>query len=333
MNKKQLKTFHKALNQWYQTHGRHDLPWRKTADPYAILVSEMMLQQTQVKTVLERFYHPFLHRFPTLASLAIASSDEVMQQWQGLGYYRRARYLHAAAKQSTPKLPQDYDGLIALPGVGKNTAHALLALAYQQPYSVMEANVKRVLCRIFALRKPTEKELWEHAATLLDRQQPFDYNQAMMDLGSMLCTPKRPQCRACPARSACAGQSSPETFPEPRQQKAIPTRQQQVLIIEDSQGRVYATPRDGEFLHGLYQFVELEPDESTINLNGQECPHHTWEPLGIITQVYSHFKQESHLFRLVYTGAHLSRHWHTQKQLAALPLSNKEVKIRELLCI
>ena len=189
-----LAEFHRKLHAWYEAHGRHDLPWRTTADPYAIYISEIMLQQTQVKTVLERFYFPFLKRFPTLQSLADAPQADVMKHWEGLGYYRRAANLHKAAKQAAPSMPDSVEGLLSLSGIGQNTAHAVAAFAYKLPVPVLEANVKRVVARIFALETPTPNQWWDAAWALLNTDNPFDYNQAMMDLGSAICTPKA---RAC----------------------------------------------------------------------------------------------------------------------------------------
>lgn len=326
-----ITQFHQSLHQWYQKNGRKDLPWRHTEDPYHILVSEMMLQQTQVKTVLERFYHPFLRRFPTLQSLADASLEEVMQQWQGLGYYRRAKFLHQVAQRSAPYLPKTYDELIELPGIGKNTAHALLALAYKQPYPVMEANVKRIICRVFALQDPKEKQLWDYAYKLLDVAEPFDYNQAMMDIGALVCTPKAPKCDVCPTSHICEGKAQPELYPAPKEKKQTPIRKQRILVIEDTDGFTYLTPRSGEFLHGLYQFVELDEMEDVIELNGQLYPERSWQYMGAVEQTYSHFKQYAQIYRLVYHDAHESDGWHGENRLHALPISKKEEKILKLL--
>src|SRR5262249_17261464 len=180
-------------------------PWRNTRDAYHIYISEIMLQQTQVKTVLERFYMPFLKQFPTIEKLTNAPQKDVLKAWQGLGYYNRAINLHEATKQCEHALPKTPEALAALPAIGKNTANAIPAFAYHPPGAVMEANVKRVLSRIFAMKTPDEKTLWEKAATLLDRNEPFDYNQAMMDLGSMVCTKRAPKCRECPASGICVG--------------------------------------------------------------------------------------------------------------------------------
>src|SRR5471030_2980369 len=173
-----IQAFHQHLHQWYNLHGRKQLPWRTTDDPYAIYISEIMLQQTQVKTVLERYYFPFLQRFPTLAALTAAPQDDVLNAWQGLGYYNRALNLHKAAKRCGEQLPGTAEALMSLPGIGRNTAHAIAAFGYRQPVTVMEANVRRVLSRIFALSCPDEKTLWDKAGALLDKGNPFDYNQA-----------------------------------------------------------------------------------------------------------------------------------------------------------
>src|SRR5262249_10913239 len=153
--------------------------------------------------VLERYYFPFLERFPTLAHLAKAERDNVLRAWQGLGYYNRAANLHEAAKKCAPALPKDVASLMELPGIGRNTAHAIAAFAYRQPVAVMEANVRRVLARIFAMEQLVENDLWEKAHALLDSAASFDYNQAMMDIGAMICTKRAPHCTECPAQVIC----------------------------------------------------------------------------------------------------------------------------------
>ena len=185
-----LEGLHETLLKWYENHGRHALPWRRTRDPYRIWISEIMLQQTQVRTVLERFYFPFLERFPTLQSLAAAPLDDVLKQWEGLGYYTRAKNLHKAAQMCAPFLPETAEGLQSLPGVGKSTAHAVAAFAYGIPVPILDANVKRILFRYHARRSAGEKELWELAEKLFDPHHPFEFNQAMMDIGATLCLPK-----------------------------------------------------------------------------------------------------------------------------------------------
>ena len=252
MKQESIAEFHQQLQRWYAAYGRQELPWRQTRDPYAIYVSEVMLQQTQVKTVLERYYFPFLDAFPTLNALAAAEEEAVLKRWQGLGYYNRAINLHRAAKACAPRLPQTYDALIGLPGIGKNTAHAILAFAYHQPVAVLEANVKRVIARIAALPNPTPAQLWQNAAQLLDHAHPFDYNQAMMDLGATICTPKTPNCTACPAQQICKGQHAPLHFPKRQTKPVIPTRHRHITVLRSPQARFLMQRRSGKFLNGLY---------------------------------------------------------------------------------
>jgi len=221
---------HKNIQIWYQTHGRHDLPWRTTADPYHIYLSEVMLQQTQVKTVLERYYIPFLKKFPTLKALSNAPLDDILKVWEGLGYYNRAKNLHSTAQLLTqgqtrgyaPTLPSNIEELVKLPGIGKNTAHAVATFAYNKPVPIMEANVKRILCRLHTLKTPTNKELWNIAYDLVDKENPFDYNQAMMDIGATLCTPKNPSCQVCPLCDICQGQDEPTLYPT-KKKRIVPT--------------------------------------------------------------------------------------------------------------
>ena len=202
-----------SLLHWYRKNGRHDLPWRTTNQPYHIYLSEIMLQQTQVKTVLERFYFPFLQRFPTLRDIACADVDDVLKMWEGLGYYTRARNLHTAAQKCDGELPKNAYELLLLPGIGRSTAHAIAAFAYKEALPILDANVKRILHRYFALRERNEKNLWEHSYTLLDSKHPFEYNQAMMDVGATICLPKKPLCELCPFESTCQGKSTPLALP------------------------------------------------------------------------------------------------------------------------
>lgn len=289
-----------------------------------------MLQQTQVDTVLNRYYHPFLKHFPTLTVLKNAPAESVMHAWQGLGYYRRAGFLHETAKRSAPKLPTDIIALMALPGIGRNTAHALLAFAYHQPFAVMEANVKRIISRIFALEIPTENQLWQAAESLLNRAEPFNHNQAMMDLGTMICTPAQPKCELCPANTLCKGKANPLRYPQKKAKKTAPIRKQQILMVQDSNGKIYARPREGKLLGGLYQFIELESDITTIKLNSNIAPKSSWKKLGNVQQKYSHFTLNAEIFMLNYHGAHAAKNWYSMSDLPKLPWSNAEKKILQL---
>jgi A/G-specific adenine glycosylase len=342
-----LKSFHTRLHEWYAQHGRKDLPWRKTRDPYAIYISEIMLQQTQVATVLERYYFPFLKRFPTLSALASAPQDAVLSAWQGLGYYNRAINLHKAAKACGGMLPDTVEALHSLPGVGRNTAHAVAAFAYHQPLAVMEANVKRVLSRIFALSAPREEELWEKAHALLDRRTPFDYNQAMMDIGATICRKRAPLCSECPANGICAGKATPESYPAPKAKKTVPVRQKHIYVLQNDEGKYFATLRKTRFLNGLYHFVEIDsssrrkPGSSKApwarhsTIRAADAAH--WIPASTgmtyvdrICQQYSHFTLEAEVY-LVEIKSSEGKHWYSLPQLKKLPVSMAEKKILALL--
>jgi len=322
-----IRVFHRNLHQWYNAHGRKDLPWRNTRDPYAIYISEIMLQQTQVKTVLERYYFQFLSRFPTLSALASAKQTEILSAWQGLGYYNRALNLHETARRCGNQLPGDVESLMALPGIGRNTAHAVAAFAFRQPVAVMEANVRRVLSRIFALQNPSEPELWEKAGQLLDKNHPFDYNQAMMDIGATICKKRAPLCHSCPAETICQGKTAPELYPAAKTIKSPPVREKRIVVLQ-SGDRYYASPRRTRFLNGLHHFIEIDADTTHIALNNRE--YALDKPLGHIRQQYSHFTLSAEVFLLVVpllTG----KNWHSRAAMLKLPVSMAERKIMTLL--
>ncbi|MDD2452044.1 A/G-specific adenine glycosylase [Sulfurovum sp.] len=270
-----MKNLHLTIRTWYRDNGRHTLPWRNTEEPYYIYLSEVMLQQTQVKTVLERYYFPFIERFPTLKALGEAELDEVLKAWEGLGYYTRARNLHKTATLVS-ELPADIDALIRLPGIGKNTAHAIAAFAFRQPVPIMEANVKRILCRLHKLENPTERELWGYAYSLVDRENPFDYNQAMMDIGATVCLPKSAECERCPLESICQGKEAPWRYPV-KKKRTVPTREEHV-VVHSCNGRLSLHQRSGKFLHGLWGFESIE------------VPPCAAEYLGEVSHTYTHFK-------------------------------------------
>ncbi len=325
-----LHTFHEALLAWYNTHGRHNLPWRQTDDPYPIWISEVMLQQTQVATVRERFYAPFLKQFPTIEVLAAAPESAVMKAWEGLGYYSRARNLHKAAKalaaqaktlrKNKAALPATASELLALSGIGRNTAHAILAFAYHQPVAILEANVKRVVARIFACTHPTDEQLWAHAESLLNPTHPFDHNQAMMDLGSMVCTPKTPHCTACPAATLCAGKHAPLNYPAPKAKKSVPTRHVAITVREDKNGKLYLEQRGAKLLGGLWGFPQ----------SAHDVPPTTHHSLGKVTHIYSHFKLVAHVEHCITAPQKSERGWFNPAEIATLALSKLDHKILAL---
>jgi A/G-specific adenine glycosylase len=309
-----MQKIHQKLHLWYAQNGRHDLPWRKTEDPYHIYLSEVMLQQTQVKTVLERYYFPFLEKFPTLQALADAPLDEVLKMWEGLGYYTRAKNLHKAAQIAAPELPRTYDGLLALPGIGKNTASAICAFAYRQKRAVMEANVRRILCRLYVLDDPKEDELIQKANALLDNSNPFDYNQAMMDIGTMVCSLKNPFCCKCPFEEICQARAlGCYDFPVKKSRK-VPTRKE-IVVVEFYQQKVKLIQREGRFLHGLWGFP------SSDNAKG--------ESIGEVRHQYTHFKLELSLF--LFHCKEEKRNMFTREEIEDLALSTVDRKIVRLL--
>lgn len=319
--KAHLPSVHRKLHRWYQAHGRRTLPWRNVPDPYAVYVSEIMLQQTQVKTVLERFYAPFLAQFPTIEALAAAPQQAVMKAWEGLGYYTRARNLHMAAKQTGKALPATVEGLLALPGIGRNTAHAVACFGFGVAVPVMEANVKRVLCRVFAMKAVDEKALWEHAGELLDRANPFDYNQAMMDIGAMICTKRAPRCAECPLAGICQGRAAPEEYPAPKARKQTPIRERVIVVYQDKTGKFYVRQRESRFLGGLWGFIEYEhpPHLPSARLIGQ------------VQQVYSHFTLQAQVLLMHATPPEKGGTWATREALSHLPLSKADTKVVALL--
>ena len=278
---KPLAHIHENIQNWYQKHGRLDLPWRNTDNLYYIYISEVMLQQTQVKTVLERYYLPFIKRFPTLKALGEAPLDDVLKMWEGLGYYNRAKNLHQTATL-VEILPQKIDKLITLPGIGKNTAHAIAAFAFKQPVPVMEANVKRILCRLYRLEDPGEKQLWQIADKMLDRLHSFNYNQAMMDIGAMICLSGNPKCESCPLMDFCKGKENPDLYPA-KKKKVAPLKKQNILV-RIYKNKLALTQRKTKLLHGLWGF------ESTDTL---PC---TAKCIGEVSHAYSHFKLQCKVF-------------------------------------
>ncbi len=231
-----------AVLAWFDRHGRHDLPWQRPATPYRVWVSEVMLQQTQVATVIP-YFERFTGRFPDVAALAAADLDEVLHLWSGLGFYARARNLHRAARllanEHGGTFPERLDEVTALPGIGRSTAGAILSLARGQRHAILDGNVKRVLARFHGVpgwpgETSVSRELWAHAEAYTPEIRVRDYNQAMMDLGAPPCVPRRPKCEACPVSMGCRAraQSEPECYPGRKPARAKPVRQTRMLLIE-----------------------------------------------------------------------------------------------------
>jgi len=265
-----MTPFARALLNWYAAHGRTNLPWQRDRDPYRIWVSEVMLQQTQVATVIP-YYERFMARFPSIVALAAAEEDAVLQHWTGLGYYARARNLHRAARcvmsAHAGVFPRDLAAVRALPGIGESTAGAILAFAFDAPHAILDGNVKRVLARHFAVAGAPQtpavaRALWALARAHTPQTHTARYNQAIMDLGATVCT-RSPRCARCPVATTCAAraQDAVRDYPSPRVRRVLPVRQVRMLLVRDAGGAVLLQRRAPNGIWGgLWSFPECAPE-------------------------------------------------------------------------
>ncbi len=310
----------RPLLRWYDRQAR-DLPWRRTSDPYAIWVSEIMLQQTQVETV-KPYYERFLRRFPTVQRLARARLDTVLKQWEGLGYYSRARNLHRAAQHIVTRygghVPQAKTDLLGLPGIGAYTAGAIASIAFGGREPVVDGNVTRVLCRVFRLctdprDSTTRAEIWRIAEGLLPVKRVGDFNQALMELGSEVCLPRAPRCSECPLRRVCEAKRHGEETVLPLRQprKKIPSYTIVVGVIHDRHGRVLIDKRKPEgLLGGLWEFPGgKKKSGETLQAALRREVHEELgihirveEPLAVVDHAYSHFRIRMHAFACKYVS-------------------------------
>ncbi len=296
----------RSLLAWYAHTGR-DLPWRRSRDPYEIWISEIMLQQTQVKTVIP-YYERWLEQFPTVATLAAASQQQVLKLWQGLGYYARARNLHRAAQviveQHDGTFPADFETVLALPGIGQTTAGGILSAAFNQPVPILDGNVKRVLARLSGLDVPPNralKPLWKLSGTLLDPDESRNFNQAFMDLGATICTPKHPACLLCPWMSHCQANrlNMQNELPVTESRGPLPHKVIGVAVIRDQAGQILIDRRRQEgLLGGLWEFPggKVEPGETIEACIKREIQEElgieieVGDRLIVIDHAYSHFR-------------------------------------------
>lgn len=262
-----LDGLRRAILDHYDRTAR-DLPWRTDTDPYRVLVSEIMLQQTRVETVT-RYYEPWLERFPTVEALASAHEDEVLKAWEGLGYYRRARNLHAAARMVAERhggeIPAEPDELRSLPGVGEYTSGAVASIAFDRPAPAVDGNVRRVLARLFDDEHARPAWLRRVATRLLSEERPGDWTQALMELGATVCTPRSPACDVCPVASRCQARRAGTVSerPAPPLRRAVPSRQIG-LVVFHSEGRALLQKRpDDGLLGGMWAFPELLRDDGS----------------------------------------------------------------------
>jgi A/G-specific adenine glycosylase len=342
----QIAKIQKKLLQWYRKNGR-ELPWRMTRDPYAIWISEIMLQQTQVATVIP-YYQKFLKLFPTVRHLAKADLSKVLKVWEGLGYYSRARNLHRASRLISNhfhgRVPDQPKDLLTLPGIGRYTAGAILSIAFNKAAPILDGNVKRVISRLVAVsdnpaQGKTEARLWHLSESLLPKGHAGSFNQGLMDLGATICSPKEPQCPLCPLRDLCKGQTSgdPERFPAKPLKKKIPHIEAiSAVILKNGKVLLQQRPPEG-LLGGLWEFpnwpVEGEKDlkecltykvRSEIGLNVK-----SEEPIGSFQQTFSHFKLTLQVFHCRPLNRKVRGKWVPIQKLHTLPMSRIHRRIAE----
>ena len=293
-------SFAQRVLAWFDEHGRKHLPWQQDVTPYKVWVSEIMLQQTQVTTVIP-YFERFMTSFPSVYALANASQDDVLHHWTGLGYYARARNLHKAAKvlvdEHGGEFPSDIDAVIALPGIGRSTAGAILSLSRNERHPILDGNVKRVLARYYAIagwpgQKSVENALWEVAERNTPLKRCGNYTQVMMDLGAMVCTRSKPKCDACPLQTDCIAyaQGAQADYPGKKPKKTLPVKSTFMMVAQFNQ-QVYLEQRPPTGLWGgLYGFIEVASVEegiSTLQDKGIEVAH--TQMLERFRHTFSHF--------------------------------------------
>lgn len=295
--------FSARLVAWHAAEGRHSLPWQVARTPYRVWVSEIMLQQTQVATVIP-YFERFMQCFPDVFTLAAADVDEVLHYWSGLGYYARGRNLHRAARMLVAshqgEFPEDIEAVVALPGIGRSTAGAILALSRNARHPILDGNVKRVLTRHFAVEgwpesPAVQKKLWVLAETLTPAAEAAVYTQAIMDLGAMLCTRGKPLCTRCPVAESCLAKAHARTgeLPTPRPRKALPEKSTRFLVLSDGDGRWLLERRPPRGIWGgLWSFPELEKEHEALawaRMQGLDL-HGSLRALPPISHTFTHFR-------------------------------------------
>ncbi|MFW5427242.1 MAG: A/G-specific adenine glycosylase [Methylophagaceae bacterium] len=313
-----MNSFSERLLTWFDKSGRKDLPWQQQSTPYHVWLSEIMLQQTQVNTVIP-YYLRFIQQFPDITSLAKASVDDVLALWTGLGYYARARNLYKTAVIVTESyqgnMPSNIDDLIALPGIGRSTAGAIMALGHHQRSPILDGNVKRVLTRYAAIKgwpgnKKVEEKLWHYAEQLLPQHRYANYIQAQMDLGATLCTRSKPDCPACPIQNDCQAFSlgEPTKYPAAKPKKVIPTKQIHWLVAQSHNDELLLEQRDSKGIWGgLWSFPEVQTlaeltDYCQTNINFTTS---SIQPITVIKHIFSHYKLTIHP-HLIHCSANLN---------------------------
>jgi A/G-specific adenine glycosylase len=307
MNENEVRTFRKQLFRWFDENQR-DLPWRHTGDPYHVWISEVMLQQTQVATVVP-YFNRFIARYPDVFTLASAGLQDILKNWEGMGYYARARNLHKAAKvirdEHDGRLPDSYEQLRELPGIGDYIACAVASIAFNNVHAALDGNVKRVLARLFAIetpanKTPTPREFRDAAASLIDPDRPGDFNQAMMELGATVCRPSSPRCDVCSVSTACVafGLGRQHELPLRTRRKPVPLYHIVVGIVHKDDRVLITRRKESGLLGGLWEFPggKVQEGEDTARACQREIHEEVSlnvEVMDYLTHVdhaYSHFK-------------------------------------------
>jgi len=295
-------SFSNALLKWFKQCGRHDLPWQHPREPYRVWLSEIMLQQTQVQTVIP-YFERFITEFNSISALASASQDEVLHLWTGLGYYARARNLHKAAQliveQHNGVFPDNYAEILALPGIGPSTAAAILAQAFGQPNAILDGNVKRVLTRFHAIsgwpgEKKIENQLWEISKQHTPDHSAADYTQAIMDLGATLCRRGKPQCESCPVNTNCLAfkQGNVQDYPTSKKRTALPVKQTTMLLLQNTDGNVLLEQRPAQGIWGsLWSLPEIDDEDKANQISQQQygCKIESSTKLDAFRHTFSHY--------------------------------------------
>jgi A/G-specific adenine glycosylase len=340
------RNIQKRLLKWFNKNGR-DLPWRKTTDPYAIWVSEIMLQQTRVSTVIP-YYQEFLKAFPTVRHLARTDLSRVLKIWEGLGYYSRARNLHRASQIVFDRfrgiIPHDLKDLLSLPGIGRSTAGAILSFAFHKDAPILDGNAKRVISRLFTVSDnptagKTDDLLWKISESLVPKGYSNSFNQALMDLGSMLCTVKEPDCDRCPLRDICKGRASgkPESYPSKRIRKTIPHVESVSAVIKRN-GKVLLRQRPPSgLLGGLWEFPNWKTKgKKRLKLRLRNYIQKEMRmivevknPIGTFAQTFSHFKLTLRVYHCQAINGKRKGNWVAIQNLHLYPMSRTHRRIAE----
>ncbi|KTC89690.1 A/G-specific adenine glycosylase [Fluoribacter dumoffii] len=344
-NKILLAQFSKPLLQWFSLYGRNNLPWQLPRTPYKVWISEIMLQQTQVQTVIP-YFNRFMQRFPNLSDLAQANEDEVLSLWSGLGYYSRARNLHETAKRVMRDhagiIPDNYQLLKELPGIGPSTAAAIMSQAFNQPVAILDGNVKRVLTRFFRIKGYPEqaqvkKTLWELADLCMPKEHCADYTQAIMDLGALCCTSKNPNCSNCPLQSSCLAFKYKEQhlYPTKKVKKPVPVHQQQFLVLYNEGGAIYLEKRAPTGLWGgLWCLPSLDEGDCPLDFIRLNYDLYGEAPQQLVAfkHRFSHFHLEINAWSIKTKSlgkqlAEKQGQWFTKAQISSLGLAKPTTKI------